>query len=47
MKSETGERIEKGRAERMAGTIDSAVVTTDSVSFCSEASGVEVFCFEQ
>jgi hypothetical protein len=44
-KSETGERIEKGRAERMAGAIDGDLVTGDSVSFCSEISGVEVFCF--
>jgi hypothetical protein len=39
MKSETGERIETGRTDRMAGTIDG-----DSVSFCLKVSGVEVFC---
>jgi hypothetical protein len=41
------ERIEKKRAERMAGTIDGDFVAGDSVSFCSEVSGVEVFCFAQ
>jgi hypothetical protein len=46
MKSETGERIEKGRAERMAGTVDGDFVSGDSVSFCSEVSGAEVFCFD-
>jgi hypothetical protein len=45
MKSKTGERIEKGRAERMTGTIDGDFVTDDSVSFCFEVSGMEVFCF--
>jgi hypothetical protein len=44
MKSETGERIEKGRAERMAGSIDGDLVTSDSVSFYSDVSGVEMFC---
>jgi hypothetical protein len=39
MKSETGERIQTGRTERVAGTIDG-----DSVSFCSKVSAVEVFC---
>jgi hypothetical protein len=39
MKSETRARIEKGRAERMAGTIEGDFITGDSVSFCSE-----VFC---
>jgi hypothetical protein len=28
----------------MAGTIDVDFVTGDSASFCSEVSGVEVFC---
>jgi hypothetical protein len=45
MKSETGERIEKGRAERIAGAIDGDFVAGDSVSFCSEVSGIKEFCF--
>jgi hypothetical protein len=45
MQSEVGERIEKGTAERMAGTIDGGFVSGDSVSFCSKVSGVEMFCF--
>jgi hypothetical protein len=45
MKSKTGEGIEKGRAERMAGTIDSDFFTRDSVSFCFKVSSPEVFCF--
>jgi hypothetical protein len=43
MKSETGERIEKGRAERMAGTIDGDLVTSDSVSFYSEVLVLKYF----
>jgi hypothetical protein len=45
LKSETGQRIKNGRAERIAGTIDDDFVTGDSLSFCSEVPGVEVFCF--
>jgi hypothetical protein len=45
MKSETRERIQKGRVERMAGTIDGDFITGDFVSVCSEVSGVGVFCF--
>jgi hypothetical protein len=44
-KSETGERIEKGRVERMTGAVDCDLVTGDSVSFCSEVSGVEMLYF--
>jgi hypothetical protein len=44
MKPETGERLEKGRAERMAGTIDGDFTTGDSVFFCLEVSVVEGFC---
>jgi hypothetical protein len=45
MKSDTGEGIQKERGERMAETIDGDFVRVDSVSFCWEVSGVEVFCF--
>jgi hypothetical protein len=45
MKSETGKSIEKGRAERMAGSIIGDFDTGDSVSLCWEVSGVEMFCF--
>jgi hypothetical protein len=34
MKSEMGERIEKGRAERMTGSIDGDFARGDSVFFC-------------
>jgi hypothetical protein len=40
MESETGERIEKRRAELIAGTIGGNFVTGDSVA----VSGFEVFC---
>jgi hypothetical protein len=40
MKSETGESIEKGRAEWMAGTIDGDWVAGDSVFFGSGIFGV-------
>jgi hypothetical protein len=43
VKSETGKRTEKARAERMAGAIDGDFVTDDSVSFCSEVSGTKGF----
>jgi hypothetical protein len=42
--AETEERFEKGRAERMTETFDGDFLTGDSVSFCSEVSGVEVIC---
>jgi hypothetical protein len=45
MKLETGERIEKAGVTRMAGTIDGDFDTGDSVSFCSQVSGIELFCF--
>jgi hypothetical protein len=44
-KSETGKRIETGRSQRMLSALDGDFVTGDSISFCPEVSGIEVFCF--
>jgi hypothetical protein len=44
-KSATGGIIQKGRAERMTGTIDGNFVTGDSVSFWWEVSGAEMLSF--